>query len=118
MREPTKRDREAADLTRRALSDPGAFTPRDHEDGIPFAERIDKWQTRAIEQALLRLPDDDSIGRIGDPIDEAWIDTQLVELAQNVPGTYSRESQLAAVQILTALGFVIAPAEEAPDEPA
>lgn len=44
---------EAAPVIRRAINDPGAFVKRGPDyDGEPYGERLDQWQTRAIEVAL------------------------------------------------------------------
>lgn len=45
--------REAAPLIRRALNDPGSFVKRGKDyEGEPYGERLDQWQTRAIEAAI------------------------------------------------------------------
>jgi hypothetical protein len=50
----TQARRDAAQLGRRAALDPGAFVKRGPDcDGEPFGERLDQWQARATDAALL-----------------------------------------------------------------
>lgn len=46
--------RRVVPLVRRAVLDPGAFVKRGADyDGNPYGERLDQWQNRAIDAALL-----------------------------------------------------------------